>query len=214
MTVGSWLRRSKKIYVLIGCLLLVSTAIRRDLRAYTPKVPPPLALHLDQSILKDGDLIFRTRNGLISQMILSQSPQGSFSHVGLVVKKGQVWTVIHAVPYGHDQGMHGVLQEKIDDFLDVQNTQKYAIYRFPNLTLQETGMMKNYLSQQLGKQFDDRFLMSSDDRLYCSELVVKALKKVGIQQANQLPKQAFMLMDEDIILPDAILNMPGLLAVN
>jgi Orthopoxvirus protein of unknown function (DUF830). len=50
------------------------------------------------SLLREGDVVFRRGAGLISRAVLAADEDGQFSHIGIVVRNGNNWMVVHAVP--------------------------------------------------------------------------------------------------------------------
>ena len=50
------------------------------------------------SLLREGDVVFRRGTGLISRAVLAADEDGQFSHIGIVVRNGNHWMVVHAVP--------------------------------------------------------------------------------------------------------------------
>ena len=59
-----------------------------------------------------------------------------------------------------------------------------------------------YILQQVGKPFDADFLLSTDDRMYCTELVVKAFSIAGVELTANVKSIKIMLIDELVIPPD------------
>ena len=77
--------------------------------------------------LEEGDLLFRKGTGVVGHIVTSVDNRGEFSHVGIVVRRGDEWQVIHAVP--HEPDFEGdfdrVKIESVDSFLG----------RYPNATI-------------------------------------------------------------------------------
>lgn len=68
--------------------------------------------------LEEGDLLFRKGTGVVGHVVTSVDNRGEFSHVGIVVRRGDEWQVIHAVP--HEPDFEGdfdrVKIESVDSF--------------------------------------------------------------------------------------------------
>ena len=71
---------------------------------------------------------------------------------------------------------------KLEDWIASGEDQKFTVYRLKdhNLSSAELTTMKSYLKTQLNKHYDLGFNWS-DKELYCSELVFKAYKAIGIE---------------------------------
>jgi len=125
--------------------------------------------------LCDGDLVFRRGRSPESHAVLIGSPGNAFSHVGMVVREqGQAW-VIHAVPGENGNGPDFIRRESLAEFLAFKKASRFAVYRadFPDSirTRAADAALSFFREQRL---FDNRYDLETDDRLYCTELVLKA----------------------------------------
>lgn len=64
--------------------------------------------------------------------------------------------------------------------------------------------------KQIGKPFDYAFLLSEDDKLYCTELALKSLASAGIDISASLPYIQVMMLAEPVIPPDYLRRSPQL----
>ncbi len=160
---------------------------------------------IQKNELAEGDLVFRAGHDMISQIVLSQSDDPIFSHVGILIKHQNTWFIVHSIPKTSSSSS-GVILEILDDFISPENALRVGFFRHKNLK-KDNLLLKEFLLQQIGKPFDSSFLLSDDSRYYCSELVLKALAKAGIQTMLELPGEKFILMEEPIILPDSITKL-------
>ena len=156
-----------------------------------------------------GDLAFRL--GLpgdwITRAIVVHSPmpEGRWTHVGVVVSGGANPLIIHAMP---DLGVH---VEQWSDFASPRQAAATAL-----LSMQDARLARRFAlaaASHLGKRFDHRLAWSDDDRMYCTELVVKSLGAVGVEL--EVPKIRVPFYREPVVHPDSLfaaLVYSGLLA--
>jgi uncharacterized protein YycO len=153
------------------------------------------------SELADGDLVFRTGRDLMSQLVLSQGDVSRFSHVGVVLKNQSGLVVVHALPRdGASPG--GVRVEPLAKFADAENASDIGFYRVKGIDADASGRIREYVLSQVGKPFDDDFRMSEDGKLYCTELVLRALSAAGHNVAASIPTIQVMSISEPVVPPD------------
>lgn len=122
---------------------------------------------------RDGDLIFQ--HSASSQSTAVQLATNSyFSHCGIIF-------YMEGKPYVFE-AIEPVGVRKLEDWIASGEDQKFTVYRLKdhNLSSAELTTMKSYLKTQLNKHYDLGFNWS-DKELYCSELVFKAYKAIGIE---------------------------------
>ena len=74
--------------------------------------------------LQEGDVIFRKGTGMASRVVTTADNDGVYSHVGIVVRKGNALMVVHAVPDEHD--FDGDVDRVKLDSLDRFYSESYA----------------------------------------------------------------------------------------
>ena len=122
---------------------------------------------------RDGDLIFQ--HSASSQSTAVQLATNSyFSHCGIIF-------YMEGKPYVFE-AIEPVGVRTLEDWIASGEDQKFTVYRLKdhNLSSAELTTMKSYLKTQLNKHYDLGFNWS-DKELYCSELVFKAYKAIGIE---------------------------------
>jgi len=160
-----------------------------------------LLIKPDPIELTDGDLIFRKGRDLVSQLVLSQGKSTQFSHVGIVIKHKGVISVVHSLPENVTVSS-GVQIESFTSFTSIENASDIAVYRLIKENPKVINKVKEYALQQVGKPFDTDFLLSTDDSIYCTELVVKAYSTAGVKLVTDQAFIKVMLIDELVIPPD------------
>ncbi len=128
---------------------------------------------LEKFDFQNGDIITRRGRGIWSAISPAFSSTDSrYSHIGIVEKTGEGLYVIHA--HGDPDGKGAVSRDPIEDFLE--DSVYWGLYRFrlsPEAIEKITNMARSYVEK--GRTFDASFSLESEDALYCSELVWRAV---------------------------------------
>ena len=162
--------------------------------------------------LSDGDLVFRTGRDIMSRLVLSQGHSSRFSHVGVVLKRQSGLVVVHALPRnGPFPG--GVLVESLTVFAATDSASDIGFYRIKGVKPYSRNRVREYVLRQIGKPFDDDFLLSEDKKLYCTELVLKALDAAEIGVTTSVPQIHVMLIAEPVVTPDYLSKSSQLEAI-
>ena len=138
-----------------------------------------------------GDLVVRLGGDLISDRIRYLSVKdNSYSHAGVVVMHNGEKMVCHIYPDDFVPGADTVRYDAIDSFLNKRTNLKCALYRY-NLSENERITFEKELDKYHSNKvhFDKRYELNTDDKIYCSEMIYKALKKatasrIVIEQSN------------------------------
>lgn len=121
--------------------------------------------------LKDGDLVFQTTINSQSGAIMAAT--GSLlTHVGIVKLNGDTVTVIEAADT--------VIQTDWSNWVDYGAMNRVAIYRYPDLTSEQTQQILSAASNTLGRTYDIFFSFNNNEK-YCSEIPYEAFKSAGLQ---------------------------------
>jgi uncharacterized protein YycO len=123
------------------------------------------------SELRDGDIIFHTSKSNQSQM-LQVATNSELTHVGVIFFRNGLPYVFEAV--------QPVKITRLENFIARGVDGKYKIVRYKDgLTKEQINLGITYSKRQLGKNYDIKFQWS-DKKMYCSELVWKIYKEMGI----------------------------------
>jgi hypothetical protein len=206
------LRQKNKVIGSIVLVVIVAVVIATYFFTTTERyvnLPIEPQQKIDTKGLSDGDIVFRAGRDMISNIVLTQGNSPQFSHVGVILRRESTVFVVHSLPES-PTSVAGVQVEPLSSFVSSKNASRFAFYRVKGLNDKLRQKIRTYLLEQVGKPFDADFLMSTDDRLYCSELVVKAIAKAGIDLAAELPSIQIMLVAEPVIPPDYLRRSPNL----
>lgn len=136
-----------------------------------------------------GDLIVRMTDDLISEHIkFLNEKEKIYSHAGIVIIKNDQPFVCNIAP--NDPKNDTIQIVPVDSFINPAKNLKCALYRY-NLSKAE----KDFLSEILLKykvnniRFDWLYDLDTDNKMYCAELIDKALQKatgnrINIKKAN------------------------------
>src|ERR1051326_1163247 len=136
--------------------------------------------NINATSLHSGDIIFRRGVSIESQAVIAMDGASTFSHVGIVLRQRDAVLVVHVVP--GEGGADTTKIEPIEDFLRSDRASAARAYRVisenPSQIERAVEIAKDYAQRQI--PFDKNFDLTSDDALYCTELVWRAYQKAGL----------------------------------
>lgn len=145
------------------------------------------AAGLDQSILKDGDMVLRHSKGFVSDAILSFSTNDpQYSHSGIVKVVNGKPHVYHTTG-GEENVSNKMKLEPLELYCHPSAVFKFGVFRFDldNEQLESfMGVLDGYYDR--GVEFDMDFDMATEDVMYCSEMIYKALV-LATNDKNYIP---------------------------
>jgi uncharacterized protein YycO len=164
-----------------------------------------------------GDIIFHTSKSSQSQAIQAIT-NSKYSHVGVIYKLNGELYVFEAI--------QPVSLTPLRTFISRGKGKKFTVKRLKNTSIINNNNFSDayvYARKQVGKNYDSKFLWS-DDRMYCSELVWKIYKQIGIEvgeiqtfssfnfsspEVTQIVRKRFpdgLPMNELVVTPISIAN--------
>ncbi len=147
-----------------------------------PPVKDTIQLHIDslKNICQPGDLVVRLGDDFISDRIRYISAKDhSYSHAGIIVIHDYKKMVCNIYPDDFVPGADTIRYDIIDSFLNTRTNLKCALYHYDlsdTENIQLEAQLNNYYRKKV--HFDKTFDLKTDDKLYCSEMIYKVLKKV------------------------------------
>ena len=166
---------------------------------------------LTDSVLREGDLVFRRGPGLISRAVLVADHYSVYSHTGIVVRDSGGWKVVHAVPGEPDfkGDRDRVKMDRLDVFFAPQRALKGAVMRVND---PEAGVVAAQQAIRLFHAeipFDHNYNLDDTSRMYCTELIQKIFLREGIDlTAGKLSRINLPGFKGDYILPSDLQNSP------
>ena len=141
----------------------------------------------EYSILHSGDFIFRHGRGAISNaLMLFSRHEAKYSHAGIISVENEKVYVYHAIG-GEENPSNKLRKDPLELFCDPRDVHSFGIYR---LDLDKRQLQKvdsiagNYYRN--GLEFDTKFDLSTDEKMYCSEFVYKIISQ-ATGDKNYLP---------------------------
>lgn len=126
-----------------------------------------------------GDLLVRLGDDLLSYQIKFLNEKEQFwSHAGMIVEQGGQKLVAHISP---DEGeTKGVQYVAIDSFLNPAKNLSCALYRY-NLSPAERDSVSSIIEAFRTSEvsFDKMYNLDTEDKMYCSELISKTLRRAS-----------------------------------
>lgn len=129
------------------------------------------------TMLREGDLVMRNGTELSSQVIREFCrTDKSYSHAGMVFFENGYPMIYHILP-GDENPDEKLTRDSLLSFAGPRRNAGFAIYRY-QLQPQELTELRNIVHgwYDKGVLFDSLLNLEDDDRLYCSELVYKAVQ--------------------------------------
>jgi hypothetical protein len=129
-----------------------------------------------QLILREGDLVVRLNRDPVSQCIKNFNPHDKrFSHAGIVLYENGYPYIFHIIN-GEGNVGNQIKRDSLGWFCDPRKNIAYGIFRY-DINADEIKKLKDCISKWYaqGIRFDFSFNLKSDDSMYCSEMVSKAL---------------------------------------
>ncbi len=206
-------RSSASILICLSAFSLFAAQDSLHVRELTDARPADAKSAVSELLFMDGDIAFRRGRDLMARIVLSQGADTPrYSHVGVVVTHGKDAFVVHSLP-GDQNSAGGVIVEPVGQFASPRNASEFALYRVIGLSDERRTAVREYALAQVGKPFDEQFLFSESQKLYCSELVIKAFQSVESEVIAQLPFVRVMMLSEPVVPPDYLRRSPMLTLV-
>jgi len=155
--------------------------------------------------LHNGDLILRCGRSTESFAVYLAETNSEFTHIGIISIENDIPYVIHAVP----SKTNLIQKEKLSTFLNSKNASKFAVYRSDFNEVYLDKVVKTANSYYLNKyEFDTKYDLTTNTKLYCTELVLKAFNNYGAI-LNVKPKQLnYIIGKHMIIFPSEFTKAP------
>jgi hypothetical protein len=131
-----------------------------------------------ESLLQEGDLVLRLNHDPASQFIkYFNRNDKSYSHAGIVLFENGYPYVYHIVNGDENPGEQ-IRKDSLFRFCNPRKNFGFGIYRY-KIDSAEVKKLNALIHgwQETKVQFDHSFDLATDDRMYCSEMITKALAK-------------------------------------
>lgn len=145
------------------------------------------------SRLKDfaqqGDLVVRMTDDLISEQIkFLNEKEKIYSHAGIIIMQNGEPFVCNISP--NDPTNDTIQIEPVDSFLNPAKNLACALYRYEINNAERASLKETLIGyKQKHITFDWLYDIATDDKMYCAELIEKALRmatndRISIRQTN------------------------------
>jgi len=160
--------------------------------------------------LRNGDLILRRGRSIESFAIFLADNNRDFSHIGIVAMENGIPYVIHIVPGDTEDTNEKVRKERPEAFLSKEKASRFAVYR-SIFTAEELKAVASKAMEyyEKGIEFDNDYDLVSDQKLYCTELVLKAYQQLPINtQGFELQEVRIFSGVHEILFPGTFVHSP------
>lgn len=155
-----------------------------------------IQIHNAQIAVQPGDLVLRTGRDYTSEVMRKLSRHDkTFSHCGIASIESDSVFVYHSIggEWNPDQKLR---RDLFAVFCNPYENREFGIYRYSFNKEQKEEVLQNI--HQFNKDevmFDMQFNLDTDDRMYCSEFVYKALKPVLKLKTTTINHITFVAVD-------------------
>ena len=172
-----------------------------------------------QALLKEGDLVLRMNQDPTSQAIKNFNRQDkSYSHAGLVLIENGFPYIYHIVN-GDENPDERLRKDSLIRFSYPRKNYGFGIYRY-NINASEIKKLKQKIQEwyTMGLRFDSSFNLETDERMYCSEMIKKALsfstKNRIIIETTPLTDMEAKILASHIQRPPTAAKKLGIVAID
>lgn len=166
--------------------------------------------------LRTGDLVFRRGMGMRSYAVISADREGRYSHVGMVVDSSGVQLVVHAVPDepDFDGDIDRVKKSTLEQFFSTDHAVIGEVLRPQDSARATCAASIAWRAYCCRLPFDHNYDDSDTTSMYCTELVVHALRGAGYD-ISSLKHTEFRIpgLNVSCYLPSAVAGLPFLQSV-
>lgn len=159
------------------------------------------AIRLDNPDWRSGDVVFRRGTGVEARVVESLDGSG-YTHVGILAGASPNWTVIHVEP--EEEGGRGRVEEiPLVEFLSAEKAKAMMVLRATRREPVASDAIA-FARKQLGKPFDGQYRYSTDDAMYCTELVGKSYAAAGDPLLKHGAGTTMIMLEEKLVLPETL----------
>jgi hypothetical protein len=146
---------------------------------------PELMITEGESRLKEGDLVVRLNRDPTSQYIKNFNRlDKTYSHAGIVFYENGYPYIFHIVN-GEENPGEKLRKDSLARFCNPRKNAAFGIYRY-DMTDSEKKLFRELIHHwyEQGLRFDPVFNLNDDDKMYCSEMIRKALTKATAKRIS------------------------------
>lgn len=151
-----------------------------------------------ESLLKEGDLVVRLNQEPASRFIKNFNRHDkSYSHAGIVLFENGYPYVFHIVN-GEENPDERLRKDSLKQFCSPRKNNAFGIFRYqlkPDQVKRLREVIHKWYTEKI--RFDSAFDLNTNDRMYCSEMVSKALsvatnQKISIETTGLTTPEALV----------------------
>ena len=161
----------------------------------------------DSVSLRVGDVVFRRGGGFESHAVVTLDAHGKYSHVGIVVDTLGKLMVVHAVPGEPDfEGDEDrVKLDEVSTFFSSIYANKGAVARGCDSVKSRRAAIVALDVFRRRLLFDHSYDSSDTTKMYCTELVMYAYDRAGVQLVTSDPHSVTLpVLQSDIYFPSDV----------
>lgn len=213
---------------ILNIILLVSIAIGSGIQKAPKKktqevlciLPDPYSMIQEADhLLTDGDLVARLNRDPTSRYIKNFNRRDKkYSHAGLLFFENGQPFVYHIVN-GSDSTREFIIKDPFTNFCNPEENLSFGIFRYnmkPTEIKELNILLKKWQDKKI--RFDHQFNLDTDQKMYCSEMVSKAISTATHNRittgSTKLSEVEAMFLSSHLRVPYKILMKSGLIAID
>ncbi len=165
--------------------------------------------------MAEGDLAFRCGRGVFSRAVTTAEEEGVYSHIGLLLRDGEAWKVVHAVP-GETEGEDDFERVKMEDVGAFFSAERAVRGCLVHTGLADSATVAALRGKALravadSVRFDGDYRLEDSSRVYCTEFVWRLYADAaGIDLSEGRRRFIHLLwINGDVLLPEHLLEYSG-----
>ena len=176
----------RKFFVLLSVIIMVSCSDDGQQSNFSAKIPLPDSVLRERlenirtviDSIQEGDLVVRCGNDFTSESLRDFSQaEKLYSHSGIALRLNDKLYIFSnmAGDINPDEIMR---HDNVDSFLSPVNNVAAGVYRYDLSTVELDKLREIVLAHYYNKlQFDMNFDLSSDNKMYCAEMIAKSVEQ-------------------------------------
>ncbi len=186
------------IVLSLGILFLYLTV--KHFLSPKKKTLSKIAYTIHPELLQSGYLICRHGDSLYSEWIIKHNLlDRRYSHIGILTHRNGEVNVIHADTSNRFSVSGKVVEESLESYL--QHARRIGIFKLHNVN---PSLLEEKARNYLGHPFDWKLDLSTNDALYCSELIKDAIDDINSSKVYSW--KTIKIGNQDIVPVDAFIE--------
>lgn len=168
-----WLLLMSQVFLVV---CLTAPAYSAKLKSRKP------VWEIDLEAFQTGDVLFRKGTGMAGRVVGVADGGFPYTHAGILVRLKGIPCVVHSVPGEYPGGPDLVKVDPLSIFLAPDRASAAALYRLSAAKPGQAEAAARAAMEFVWRHvpFDADFDLKTEDKLYCTEMVLRAFQAAGV----------------------------------